>query len=167
MRNAILIAALLAGHAAAQEAGSAQPVSVYRLQFAVHELENSKRVSTKNYTMLVQNTDSGRINAGTRVPLPSGGPGAGPNQFQYYDIGLNLRCRVHERESQVLLNTEVSISNISAEAENRPGQPPTIRQISSTVGSVVHEGKPTTIITLDDPATRRRYEVEVTATRVK
>ncbi len=47
-----------------------------------------------------------------------------------------------------------------------PGAP-VIRQVRTEGDSLVTLGKPTVVATLDDVGTNRRYEIEVTVTKVK
>ncbi len=89
-----------------------------------------------------------------------------PGQWSYIDVGTNIRCTLQERESQVRLETDVSMSLADPETRGA-GHQPTIRQISTNLTSLVPAGKPTTIVTLDAPASKRHYDLEVTATKVK
>src|SRR5512146_1809823 len=62
----------------------------YRIDISVHEFENSKKINTRNYALVVQEGDWGRIKIGSRLPVPSG-PNAAPN---YIDVGMNTSCRL-------------------------------------------------------------------------
>jgi hypothetical protein len=44
---------------------------------------------------------------------------------------------------------------------------PVLRQQRSNITSVVTPGKPTLVASMDDVVTNRRFEIEVTATKVK
>lgn len=137
---------------------------VYKISFAVHEIEDGKRVGTRNYTMMVESDSKGTIRAGTKVPVKTSA-----DQFQYIDTGVNLDCRVREREGGLTLYADFELSGPPTEGEQKAftgGMPP-IHQMRSTVAAAAVAGKPLTILTIDDPATRRRYELEVTATKVR
>ena len=162
MRFAILVSALLAAQGAfAQESGGIRPVSAFRVQFAVHELESAKRVGTKDYSMLTQENSWGRIQIGTKVSVPS----TGNNGWSYIDVGMNLRARLTERDSQILLDLEAGMNGPADQDARQPA--PMLRNVSSNINTVIPLGKPTTVLTMDDPGTKRRYEIEVTATKVK
>ena len=151
---------LLAAGVCAQEQPVAKRIGSYRVDFAVHESEQGKRVSTHNYSLLIHDGGSGRIRMGNKVPVTSG------SGIQFVDIGLNLDCRVHERDAQVTLDADVSMSGVDADQQGKAAGP-VIRQVQSSTMAAVTPGKPTTILTMDDPAAKRRYEIEVTATKVQ
>ncbi len=139
--------------------------SVYRVDFAVHELEDGKRVNTRHYSMQLEAGRPGRagqIRASTKVPVPSG------NNWQYIDVGLDLDCRLEESESGLRLQISFTISNFAVPEEEREARiPPLMREIRSSVHTVIQPDKPTVVSSVDDTATKRRYELEVTATKVK
>jgi hypothetical protein len=141
-----------------------KPLSVYRLEFAVREVEDGKRLNSRTYVMSVQDGSTGSIRVGNRVPYS-----VGKDQFQFYDVGINIDCRLREHENNVLLdNTSVEISSIvKDESPSAPSLNPVVRQARARVDAAVTPGKPTLVTALDDVSSNRRYEVEVTATKVK
>ena len=160
MRNSVVPFALL--FAAVLHA---QPATSYRLNFSFHELENAKRLNTRNYTMMIEPNSWAKLNVGSKVPVPSNaGPGA---QYTYVDVGVNVRARLQEQGSDLRLHAEIEVSNLGVdrEAQNRPL--PQIRQIRADVDAILTPGRATPVVTLDDPAAPRQYEIEVTATRMK
>jgi hypothetical protein len=160
MKRILLAGALLLG------AGAwAQEMAVYRLQFVVRETENGKSTDTRNYTMLVLPNNQNRLNAGTKVPVPTGPPGN--SSVTYVDVGVNLRAKVEERGPLMMLSAEIDISNLGAERENSGRPAPRIQQLHATVDTAIPPGQVTPIASLDDPATPRHYEIQVTATKVK
>ena len=142
----------------------AQDVAVYRLNFALREMESGKNLSTRNYTLLAVPQSNTKLNVGAKVPVPAAGNSA---QFSYVDVGVSVRARVQERDGRLLLNAEVEMSNIGAERENSARPAPRIQQLRSDIDTIIPVGQATPVITLDDPAGPRHYEIEVTATRVK
>jgi hypothetical protein len=154
-----LIAYLLLGAAA-----FAQETPVYRLNFAFHEMESGKRINTRNYTMLASPQTNVRLNVGSKVAIPNAGNNS---QFTYVDVGVNIRSKVQERGSQLLLTAEVEVSNLGADRES-PGRPaPRIQQLRSDIDTAIPLGQATPLVTLDDPAGPKHYEIEVTATKIK
>ena len=141
-----------------------KPLSVYRLEFTVREVEDGKRLNSRIYTLSVEDGSHGSIRVGNRVPFS-----AGKDQFQYYDVGINIDCRLHERENFLLLdNTGIEISSIvKDESPSAASLNPVVRQARAQVDVAVTPGKPTMVTALDDVSSNRRYEVEVTATKVK
>jgi hypothetical protein len=142
----------------------------YRLDFALHEVENGKRVSTHAYSMMVQrgndNHDAewSRYRVGSRVPVTTG---SSPAQTQYMDIGVNIECRVWGVDEVLLLENTVELSSLAALPNAAPDAHPVVRQLKATSLATVSAGKPTVIGSLDGVDSARRTEVEVTATRVK
>ena len=162
MRFALAAASVfLLAHAAPGQENQGNKDDVYRLSFAVHETGESRTTSTKNYSMLLRNFSKGVIRIGNKVPVQTA-PG---NNYTYVDIGLNLDCRLQETDRRIGLHAEVEMSNISQDGESKLTGQPIIRQIKSTGDAILAPGKPTVVATLDDPATKRHYEIEVTATK--
>ncbi len=158
---AFAAALLVAGGAFAQDMTAA----VYRLNFAIHEMDSGKRLNTRNYTMLLESGGKGVLKVGTKVPIATA---PGPNtQYTYIDVGVNVDARIVEQGSQLRLNANIEVSNLGAERENQGRPMPQVRQLRSDVDAWIPAGKPTPVVTLDDPATSKHYEIEVTATKVK
>jgi hypothetical protein len=171
---------LAVGLASAQE--TAKPVqnqgqaarlsSIYRLEFVVREREGNRQVNSRNYSLSASATgrEWARIRVGSLVPtgeFQSEGGAKGP---QYQNSGISIDCRLEERETDVLLNVIFESSAVVGQeklAQERGGLPPIIRQVRFEGAALVSPGKPTVIATLDDVATDRRYEIEVTVTKVK
>jgi len=139
-------------------------VSVYRLEFAVREMEDNKKINSRSYTMLVEDGDWGRIRVGNRIPYNTG-----KDQFQYFDVGINIDCHLRDHGNYIMLeNTSIEISSIVKDESSTGGTPnPIVRQARSSVEPVITPGKPAVITSLDDVSSNHRYEVEVTATKVK
>jgi hypothetical protein len=141
----------------------AKPLSTYRLEFSLREVEDSKRLNARSYTMLVDEDVWGRIRVASRVPVATG-----KEQFQYVDVGVNIDCRIRERESHLLLEATIEISSfVSPEQPAAVPSSPVMRTVRSQISAAIPPGKPTLISTADDTATKHRYEVEVTAAKVK
>jgi hypothetical protein len=151
-------------HSADAPKPSDKPDSVYRLEFVVRELEDGKRINSRAYTMSVEDRDVGRIRVGNRIPYNTG-----KDQFQYFDVGINIDCRLHDYGSYILLESaSIEISSIVKDESASGGTPnPIVRQARTTVFAAVTPGKPTVIASMDDVSSNHRYEVEVTATRIK
>lgn len=141
-----------------------KPLSVYRLEFVVRELEGGKTINSRTYTMSVEDGDTGRIRVGNRVPYNTG-----KDTFQYFEVGINIDCRLRDHGSYILLEgTQIEISSIVKDDSASGGTPnPIVRQARSSVAAAITPGKPAVITSMDDVSSNRRYEVEVTATKLK
>jgi hypothetical protein len=185
---------LAAGLATAQETPKAgilqteaqkKPASVYRLDYVVREIEDGKRINSRNYSLSAKSAEMGLPNAeraslriGSRVPIEKtaihgNGATVSSGTVEYQDVGINIDSQLHERDNDILLNTSFSSSSIvtpekPTEEHGSPiSLPPVFRRVQFTGDSLVTPGKPTVIATLDDVTSNRRYEIEVTATKVK
>jgi hypothetical protein len=147
---------------AQQETKVQKPVTAYRLEFSVRELDSGKRVNSRNYMMMAEDGSFARIRVGNRVPYQTA-----EKQYQYNNIGMNIDCRPHEQQEGVALDVTVDISSVAPPSEIAPSYNPVFRSSRSEVQTVVAFGKPTLITSLDDVESNRRYEIEVTATKVK
>lgn len=148
------------------EVAASKPAGAYRVQFLFSEIQDGKTVNSRTYEMLAQAGQVNKIRAGARMPVSSPG---GAN-FQYLDIGMNIDCRVEDREGGIGLNITADSSNFTFPETDKSmyaaGQP-IIQQFRSQVDTVVSPGKPTLVSSMDDPSSKRRFQLEVTASRVR
>jgi hypothetical protein len=139
-----------------------KPVVAYRIEFNVREIEDGKRLNSRNYMMMAEDGDWARVRVGTRVPYQ-----VAEKEFQYQNIGMNIDCRPREREDSLVLAIVVEFSSLAPRTETAPIFNPVFRSERTEVQSIVTPGKPTLVASMDDVVTNRRYEIEVTATKVK
>jgi type II secretory pathway component GspD/PulD (secretin) len=152
-----------AGPSAREGSASKQAEAVFRATFVVRELEEGKRTNTRSYMLLVKNDQTAKLRVGNRVPYRSG-----EHSFQYQDVGINIDCHIVEQENSLLLHIKVESSSVAAH-EPLAGESgnPVFGQLAFEEDTEIPVGKPTLVGTLDDVATNRRFEVEVTATKVR
>src|SRR5579871_4923765 len=83
---------LLSGTVYAQ-AEKETPTGFYRLEFVTKELDDTKVINTRNYSMIVAENkqDGNSIRSSTRMPIPSG---SNPSQYIYSDLGVNIDAQV-------------------------------------------------------------------------
>ena len=118
-------------------------------------------MNTRVYTILVESGTSGQARVGTKPAISTS-----PGNFQYYDVGTNLDCRLEEQNSRVTLEVNAEFSGVETGPQmSSPG--PSIRQVRSHTKSEITPGTPTRLAMLDDPVSRHSYEIEVTAIRIK
>jgi len=144
-----------------------KPVNAYRLDLSVNEMEDGKKINTRQYSInLSTNNDFKEIKIGTRVPVKAAAE-KDTFQYQYLDVGTNIRARIKEQENGLLLDVSCEISRIADPEQAKPGFGPIIRRMNinaSTIGTV---GKPVVIGSADDPDSKRQFQIEVTATKLK
>jgi hypothetical protein len=130
-----------------------EPRHVYRLDFAVAESEAGKAATSTTYTLNLEDKHPGEIKAGTNIALATHGATVRA------DLGLALHASFISLGEELLLDDEVEIS-AAKDAQ-------TFRKLSARGNALVTPGKPSLVASLDDPAGHKRYEVTVTATRLR
>jgi len=149
-------------------AAETRPVHYYRLEFTIRELQDKKVVNTRNYSMIVADNGVMTIQkSGARLPVQTGN-----GAWQYVDIGVQLRTRIRaEGENPMLVSTiefsspalpEQGITSATLAKEQ-----PVLRQANADISAPIIVGKPMVIASMDDPSLPRRFEIEVTPTRLK
>lgn len=144
--------------------------SPYRLDFAVKELDDGKVMNTRNYSLVMQSAEErgrsfGEVKAGSRVPIAAAVNKEGQSTTQYIDVGINISSQLYVLEnSNLLLSSNIEISTL---AETQTGANPIIRRVSSNTMSEIPSGKAAQISFVDDPISRHRFQIEVTATKLR
>jgi len=146
---------------AQQDSKPQKPVTAYRFEINVRELENGRRVNSRNYMLTAQDDNSARIRVGNRVPYQTA-----KDQYQYTTVGMNIDCRPHEHENGVAIAIVVDFSSVPQQTGPAPSFNPVLRSDTTEVNTVLAFDKPTLVASLDDVESNRRYEIEVTATKV-
>jgi hypothetical protein len=145
-----------------------KPLNVYRLDFALSEFVDGKKVNTRNYTVTAREDEMNKLRSGARYPVASATVDKG-TQFQYLDVGVSIDCRVVERGGYLELNAVVDSSVIEGADANSVPSPridqPVIGQMKSDIRSLIRPGTPTMVSSMEDPASKRRFQLDVTATK--
>jgi len=145
-----------------------QPVQPYRLDFAFNELVDGKIVNTRHYSMNLTAGESNEIKIGTRVPVVSGSsPSAPAAQWQYVDVGTNIWAQLREHGDELVLAVRSEVSSLSSDTEHLGEQNPVIRQIKLSGSTLLVAGKTILIGSMDDPNSKRQFQLEVTVTRLR
>jgi hypothetical protein len=129
----------------------------YKLDFVVKDMEGSKVITARNYSMIVKSPWEGfhsHIRAGSKVPI-------GPNS-NMIDIGTNIDCdSLIELENSLSFALTAEVSSVLGETDPHP----VIRQNKWSSIVIVPFKKPTVVFSSDDATTKRVLQLEVTATR--
>lgn len=142
---------------------SDKPIHAYQLDFTVKEIEDGKAINTRQYSMNLQANDSNEIKIGTRVPVETG-----QSQFQYIDVGTNIWCRIGERSEGVPLSVRAEISNFAIPDQSSGHESrPVIRQLQIKASTLAQLGKPMVVGSVDDPNSKRQFQLEVTVNKLK
>ena len=146
-----------------------QPRKLYRLTYTLTEIDGGKRTGSQQFTLLVALGEKSTFKQGSRVPIVTGtfeGQPAG-TQVQYQDIGLNINAQVNGSPEMLNLHTKIEQSSL---AEDRPvaaAQDPVVRQTTLDESSVLSQGKPMVLGSLEIPGTTRSQEIAVLAELVR
>lgn len=147
---------------AAKEAGP-----VFRVEYVVREVDRVmkgvERTNSRSYVLLARNDRMTKLRVGSRVPYA-----VGEKSFQYADIGMDIDCQVAEQDSSLKLSTLIESSSLAGrETLTDWTGNPAFRHMRFEEDSEVLPGKPTLIGSLDEVDSNRRYEIEVTVTKVR
>ena len=162
----------LAGSAAAQqkEETATRALRAYKVEYALVELQDGRRLNTRNYSVLVEEEERGNyspasIRVGTRVPITTANKDGQPT-MQYMDVGLNIDCRIKPRGTdRASVESTIELSNFISDDQMRSGNP-VMRSNKSRVTAVVPLSKKTVVSSYDDINTNRSTVIEVTVTPI-
>ena len=148
-----------------------QPVQSYRLDFSFNEVADGKTVNTRHYSMNLTAGNADEIKIGTRVPVVSGSSSNNsmPSQYQYIDIGTQIWSQLREHGDDLILVVRGEVSNLDVETGEHSGAllPPVVRQIKINGDTLLVVGKPIVIGSVDDPNSKKQFQLEVTVTKLK
>jgi len=140
-----------------------KPVHAYRLDFSMNELEDGKKINTRQYSLNLNAEESNEIKIGTRIPVD-----AGQNTYQYIDVGTSIWARISERSDGVALSVRAENSNLAVPEQGEPhADRPVIRQLKISASTLALLGRPMVVGSVDDPNSKRQFQLEVTVTKLK
>jgi hypothetical protein len=142
--------------------------TAYKLEYRVYEMEDGKRVNQRDFTSLANATEHGgpssMLRIGTRVPVSS--PGEKPN---YLDVGFSVMSQLTDQGGKVAASIRMEMTSFALpeqNAEPRSSTMPVLRSTNFNVETVLTPGKPQLLASIDDLNSKKRMQVEVTATRI-
>jgi hypothetical protein len=141
---------------------ASEPAVAYRLDYSLNELDDGKKINTRQYSMNLNAGDANSIKIGARVPVE-----AKNGEFQYLDIGTNIWSRLKDRANTLTLEVRADVSNIGAPDQQSQASRPVVRQVQINASTVVLPGKPMTLGVVDDPSSKRQFQLEVTVTKLR
>jgi hypothetical protein len=165
----LLIAALSAASLAqSDEAKKPAPLpekKFYRLDLAVKEMDGGKTVNSREYFLMVSTGhENNSLRTGTKLPYGS------EDKRSYMDVGVNFDCRevvpTASGELSMILSADIS-SVADGDLKAATAGYPVLRTNRWGSSVVVPLGRTTAVFSSDDLASKRRMQVEVTATAVK
>jgi hypothetical protein len=92
-------------------------------------------------------------------------------KLQYIDAGLEIRCWLREPLAGKLpVQCDINISNFVLEqqfADSKNSAGPMLRTASVGTETVVTPGKPAVVANIDDVNSKKRTQIEITATKIE
>ena len=167
----LLVVGLVSIIAAAQEAPR-HLQKIYKVVFLIYEVEDGKKINERTYTLPVTSVDGNTrdttMSVGSRVPIVTG-TAKGDTTFQYIDIGLNIHCSVVEQADKFIVHGEIVLSNLATPEQGTDPRNlgPVVRQVKEEFTTLVPPGKPTLATTVDDLNSKKRTQVEITASKIE
>ena len=145
----------------AEEPG--RSLTAFRLDFALSEFDDGKKINTRHYSMnLVPGyTPTNEIKIGSRVPV-EGKQG----EMQYIDVGTNIWSRMTDQHSALQLEVRADLTNFASPEQESRTSMPLLRQLRINASTVAMPGKPTVVGVVDDPNSKRQFQLEVTVTKL-
>src|SRR5512132_434348 len=115
--------------------------SPYRLDYTIKEMDDSKVVNSRTYSLAMQSAEErgrslGEVKTGSRVPISTQTGKDGGSSIQYVDVGINIQAQLYLLEnSNLLLSGNIEVSTLATGPDASPagswGGAPVIRQIRS------------------------------------
>ena len=137
-------------------------MEAYHLDFSLNELEDGRKINSRQYSTDLATNEGNEIKIGTRVPVQSK-----DGEFQYLDIGTNIFARLGETRGQTELVVRAELSNFATPDHDPHDMHPVIRQMKIGGSTLLPLGKTIVIGSADDPNSKRQFQLEVTVTKMK
>lgn len=137
-------------------------IEAYHLDFSLNELEDGRKINSRQYATDLATDEGNEIKIGTRVPVQTK-----DGEFQYLDIGTNIFARLSETRGQTELVVRAEISNFATPEHDPHDIHPIIRQMKIGGSTLLPVNKTIVIGSADDPNSKKQFQLEVTVTKLK
>jgi hypothetical protein len=143
--------------------------TTYRLTYTITEMDGAKRISVQHFALTLNQDPENKyrdssIRMGSKVPIAVASKNAetsGATDFQYQDVGLNIRAHMREFPTGVEVYSTLEQSSVSEEQTGVYKFNPVIRQATLTNTMLLTLGKPMLFGSLDIPGSTRHLDIEV------
>lgn len=143
--------------------------TAYKINFKIYELEDGKRINERTYIFPAVSTPPNQrqrrsgIKVGVRTPIT-----VKEHEITYLDVGMIIDCYLEDVEGKLIANISVELSNFAMPdqiEDPRHGGDPVVRQMKQEFRLQLQTGKPVMVSSIDDINSKKRTQIEVTATR--
>jgi hypothetical protein len=164
--NALITTALLCCGIFGQEIKPPNPnPTPFQVEYTIRDANDPAAKNGRHYILQLDNMNSrGTIRSGAKVPYSTGTANGAVTQWSYADVGVNIDCRLYEKDGRLMMNSSFDLSSLSS---NSSGGGPTVNQVRNETGTVVTLGKEMTLLTIDDPLIQRKLRVDATVSQLK
>ncbi|RPJ51486.1 MAG: hypothetical protein EHM23_34050 [Acidobacteria bacterium] len=132
----------------------------YEIKLTIHFLTDGKRVSHKDYSIVLGNDNGGKIRTLKKVPVE-----LQHLKIEYVETGVKCDAKYEIKEGGLELSIELVMSSFS-ETEGETIAKSSLHEVQCRVEANIVPGTPTVIARLDAPDSNAGYEIEVLATPV-
>jgi hypothetical protein len=146
----------------ASKPAAPKPPAAYKLDFSINELEDGKKVNTRHFSMSLMG-ERRDLRIGTRMPVQ-----IEQGKFTYLDVGVFINAHLETKEPPLVLDVSAEITSLPTPNEGTAsGGPPLVRQARIAATTIIIPDKPAIVGSVEDPSSRRQFQLEVLATRLK
>jgi hypothetical protein len=148
---------------ASKQPAAPKPPAAYKLDFSINELEDGKKINTRHFSMSLMGMRRD-LKIGTRMPIATE-----QGKFQYIDVGISISALLSTSEPPLVLDVSVEISSLPAPTEGTGSSaiPPLLREAHIAATTIIIPDKPAIVGSVEDPGSRRQFQLEVLATKLK
>jgi hypothetical protein len=146
-----------------QKTEQPKPATAYRLDLSLIELEDGKKLNTRQHVLNIAPGvwETNTLKIGTRVPIE-----LKQGEMQYIDVGTSIFASMREVNEVLQLEARAELSNLADPAQQSRTMP-LLRQLQINGSTVVVIGKPMLIGAVDDPNSKRQFQLEVLVTKLR
>ena len=133
-------------------------------------MDGEKLVDTRHYSVWLQSGKPEKMTAGSQVPYsgPVYSTTTGQTKsVQYRSVGVSLMSAINEIDGSPWLDLQLDVSDVAPPEKGADPSTPVFRSININSKAVLTLGKPVTVGSVEDPTSKRRFQVDATATKLK
>lgn len=137
----------------------------YRGDFSLIEIQNGKKVDTRQYSLTFGTNGRGHISIGTRVPTTTKTDGT----VSYLDANTTIDASIGERAHDTVLDVNCNVTSVvpGLFPGQDPASPPILRILTISSVSMLVVGKQIVVGVADDPNSKAQFELDATITETK
>lgn len=141
-----------------------KPTKTYRLSYTVTSSEDGKRSGSQSFVLLARLGESSNLNVSSRVPyiIPRQSASTSvPAEMQYFDVGLRIRATLEGSPGSLVLQSTIDQSSVTQPQPGSDIERPADHKAYLDETTVLTEGKPIQLGSLDVPGSHVHEQVEV------